>query len=73
MFTVNFLKEDGTSYTRSFDKLAYAVEDATNYVIFLNGGAIKANIWKGTSSNPLGPIEYEFVAHITSVPPEENE
>lgn len=69
MFTVNFLREDGTSYARSFDKLTYALEQAMSEVVWLNGGAIKANIWKGMSDNPLGPIEYEFVAHITRVLP----
>lgn len=67
MFTVNFLREDGNSYARSYSNLSDAVDEATNRVIWSSGDTIKANIWKGMSDNPLGPIEYEFVAHITRV------
>jgi hypothetical protein len=70
MYTVNYLREDGTSYARSFDTRVQAVEDAMLKVIW-NRDVAKANVWAGTNNAPLGPIEYEFVVHISNEQPEE--
>lgn len=72
VYTVNYLNEDGSSYARSYDTRVQAVEDAILKVIW-NRDVAKANVWQGKSVNPLGPIEYEFVVHITNEPPEEGE
>lgn len=70
VYTVNYLNEDGSSHARSFDTKVEAVEDATIKVIW-NRDVAKANVWEGRSTNPLGPIEYEFVVHISNEPPKE--